>query len=139
MGTTSLGRKFRGLDWQLEHIAWRGTGLGPDPPLPPVPWILLRFSPLREELGLRREERRRGIGPAEIDADWQGPGEGGGGPLPCPSHDIVLLGLLVDGATHAAILQGALSGQLPLLFCRRTWEGSCVLLPGPPPYLTAQG
>lgn len=110
--------------------------MGPDPPLPPAPWILLRLSPLRKELGLRREGRRRGVGPAKIDVDWQGPG-GVGGPLPCPGHDIVLLGLLVDGATHAAILQGALPGQLPLLLCRRTWEGSCVLLPGPP-YLTAQ-
>lgn len=61
-----------------------------------------------------------------------------GGSLPCPGHDIVLLGLLVDGATHAAILQGALPGQLPLLFCRKTWEGSCVLPPGPL-YLTAWG
>lgn len=60
------------------------------------------------------------------------------GPLPCPGHDIVLLGLLVDGAPHAAILQGALPGQLPLLLCRGTWEGSCVLPPGAP-CLTVRG
>lgn len=57
---------------------------------------------------------------------------------PCSGHDIVLLGLLVDRATHAAILQGALPGQFPLLLCRRTWEGSCVL-PLRPPCLTTQG
>lgn len=60
------------------------------------------------------------------------------GRLPCPGHDIVLLGLLVDRATHTAILQGALPGQLPLLLCRGIWERSCVL-PSGPPYLTAWG
>lgn len=60
------------------------------------------------------------------------------GCLPCPGHDIVLLGLLDYRATHTSVLQGALPDQLPLLFCRGIWEGSCVLPPGPP-YLTAQG
>lgn len=39
------------------------------------------------------------------------------GPLPRPGHDVVLLGLLVDRAAHAAVLQGTLPGQLPLLLC----------------------
>lgn len=38
-------------------------------------------------------------------------------PLPCSCHHVVLLGLLINWASHVAILQGALPSQLPLLFC----------------------
>lgn len=138
MGTTSLGGEFGGLDWQLEHTSLARNWVRPQPTtsLLPPPWILLRLSPLRGELGPRKEGRG-GSEPGEVDAGWQGPG-GVVGPLPCPGHDIVLLGLLVDGATHAAVLQGTLPGQFPLLLCRETWEGSCVLPLGPL-HLTARG
>lgn len=69
---------------------------------------------------------------------WVGRSLGFRGPLPCSGHDIVFLGLLVDRAAHAAVLQGALPGQFPLLLCRGTGEGSDVLFPGPP-CLTVQG
>lgn len=38
-------------------------------------------------------------------------------PLPCSCHHVVLLGLLINWASHVAILQGALPSQLPLLLC----------------------
>lgn len=37
--------------------------------------------------------------------------------LPCPCHHIILLGLLINWASHIAILQRALPSQLPLLLC----------------------
>lgn len=46
-------------------------------------------------------------------------GRGREDPLPRPGHNVVLLGLLVDRAAHAAIFQGTLPGQLPLLLCRK--------------------
>lgn len=54
-----------------------------------------------------------------VGVDWGGlGGVGQRGSLPRPGHDVVLLGLLVDRAAHAAVFQGALPGQLPLLLCR---------------------
>lgn len=115
-----------------EELCWALPHHFPSPsPLDSVE-ILCSQRGARPEEGGKRERLR-------TDADWQGPG---GvcvwGCLPCPGHDIVLLGLLDYRATHTSVLQGALPGQLPLLLCRGIWEGSCVLPPGPP-YLTAQG
>lgn len=73
------------------------------------------------------------VPPEEGEAGGHSVGQGGC--LPRPGHDIVLLGLLVHRAAHAAILQGTLPGQLPLLLCGRTWERSCVLPQGRPALL----
>jgi hypothetical protein len=116
LGTTSLGEEVLGLECQLEHTNLAGDWVGLHPTAS-LPFSLLPSLPPHLESHLRREGR----GDAQDQQRQVLAGRvqvGQRGPLPCSGHDIVLLGLLVDWAAHAAILQGALPGQIPLLLCR---------------------
>ena len=122
---TGSHKPGNGLVWALPHH------FPPPTPLDPVEILSSQRGARPEEGGNGGRLRTRRYTCWLAGSKW-----GGVGPLPCPGHDIVLLGLLHDRATHTAVLQGALPGQLPLLLCRGTREGSCVLTPGPP-YLIA--